>query len=363
MKNRMYTTFTVGWLADFPDPHNWFQPFMHPSGTYCGRQNVTYGLDPTSLAANWYEGATYPPPPYTNALGEYVSAINNSYVAHMIDVGVGEDLETRHMIYEELMDIYHAEATQLPLDVAIGRHYERTWIHGYDKTFNMNPIAPGPLFYTIWKAIAVEPVNVDVSAFNVEIGSNNITSYLISQSYHAPRAGIPWMKLNYTSKATVPIVPVTAYVQYYNTTGPDVIVYLIWAGKTPKGHMEQFGYAYGLIYAGTSISLGPEDVSKLFPAVGDYELWVLCFVLSEFAFNINVTKNFDASWFNATGFCDINGDLVVDGQDFQLVKRAVPSMPGGTKWRWAAEVSSDGVIDGTDYQLVKITIPKVYTKS
>ena len=49
------------------------------------------------------------------------------------------------------MNIYYVEVTQVPMCYVVARHYERTWIHGYDGTYNINPISPGLYFYTIWK--------------------------------------------------------------------------------------------------------------------------------------------------------------------------------------------------------------------
>lgn len=187
MRNQMYPLFIVGWLADFPDPHNWFMPFMHSAGTYAGRQNVTYGLDPASLYENWYSGATYGPPPYTNALGEKVTEINTTYVDHLIDTAVGQPPEIRQKLYEELMDIYYAEATQLPMCYTIVRHYERTWINGYDKTYNLNPINPGFYFYTIWKAWPTSPtVTTGLVAETILYG----TSISISDSFIDPETGL-----------------------------------------------------------------------------------------------------------------------------------------------------------------------------
>lgn len=54
---------------------------------------------------------------------------------------------------------------------------------------------------------------------------------------------------------------------------------------------------------------------------------------------------------------DINGDYVTDGQDFQLVKRAVPSTPGDPDWNPNSDINNDGITDGQDYQLVKRHIP------
>ncbi len=54
---------------------------------------------------------------------------------------------------------------------------------------------------------------------------------------------------------------------------------------------------------------------------------------------------------------DVNGDYIVDGQDYQLVKNAVPSSLGSTNWNPNAELNDDGVIDGQDLQTVKRHIP------
>jgi len=50
---------------------------------------------------------------------------------------------------------------------------------------------------------------------------------------------------------------------------------------------------------------------------------------------------------------DINGDLLVDGQDFQLVKKAVPSTPGSPKWRPECDLNGDGIVDGQDFAKLK----------
>lgn len=56
---------------------------------------------------------------------------------------------------------------------------------------------------------------------------------------------------------------------------------------------------------------------------------------------------------------DVNGDYVTDGQDYQLVKRAVPSSSGSPNWNPNAELNDDGVIDGQDFQIVKRHIPSI----
>jgi parallel beta-helix repeat protein len=54
---------------------------------------------------------------------------------------------------------------------------------------------------------------------------------------------------------------------------------------------------------------------------------------------------------------DINGDYVTDSKDYQRVKNAIPSMPGGPKWNTNADINNDQVVDSKDYQIVKTHIP------
>jgi len=53
---------------------------------------------------------------------------------------------------------------------------------------------------------------------------------------------------------------------------------------------------------------------------------------------------------------DLNGDFIVDGQDYQLVKIAVPSMRGDPNWNPNADLNDDGIVDGQDFQIVKSLI-------
>ncbi|MCJ7630789.1 PQQ-binding-like beta-propeller repeat protein, partial [Candidatus Bathyarchaeota archaeon] len=53
---------------------------------------------------------------------------------------------------------------------------------------------------------------------------------------------------------------------------------------------------------------------------------------------------------------DLNGDYITDGQDYQLVKKAVPSSPGSPNWNQNADLNDDGLVDGQDFQTVKKNI-------
>jgi len=53
---------------------------------------------------------------------------------------------------------------------------------------------------------------------------------------------------------------------------------------------------------------------------------------------------------------DLNGDYVADGQDYQIVKNAIPSMPELPRWNPNADLNDDGIVDGQDFQTVKNNI-------
>ena len=63
---------------------------------------------------------------------------------------------------------------------------------------------------------------------------------------------------------------------------------------------------------------------------------------------------------NVTCMGDINGDYVTDAKDYQLVKRAIPSMPNSPKWNPNANMNDDLVVDAKDYQIVKNHIPSIF---
>jgi len=153
LRAKQLPLFFIGWLADFPDPHNWLYPFMYSTGTYSSRQNVVYGLDKDSM--NWEGGYA---PPYTSSIGGTVydvqGSINGTYVDTLISTGVQTpNGPARQAIYEELMDIYHAEDSQVPTVSATRRHYERIWINGWIGEFSENAIAPGNYYYPMYKAL------------------------------------------------------------------------------------------------------------------------------------------------------------------------------------------------------------------
>ncbi|RJS84814.1 hypothetical protein CW706_03045 [Candidatus Bathyarchaeota archaeon] len=107
------TLFIIGWLADYPDPHNWYYPYMYSEGTFA-----------------------------------YFQSYGDPEVDELVLQGVREtDDNKRIEIYWKLGNKYFEDVPSVPLYQDAGRHWERTWVAGW----YYNPIYPGPYFYHLWK--------------------------------------------------------------------------------------------------------------------------------------------------------------------------------------------------------------------
>lgn len=105
--------FLLGWLAYYPDPHNFVMPFMHSEGDFAYFQR---------------------------------------YSSPTVDALIKEGLKTmnttrRKEIYYELQSIYHNECPSVPTVQVLKRHWERDWVQGW----YYNPAYPGNYFYHLWK--------------------------------------------------------------------------------------------------------------------------------------------------------------------------------------------------------------------
>ena len=111
---RRIPLFIIGWLADFPDPHNFVHPYMHSQGAFAARQSLAQIADYDDL----------------------------------IDRAAREtDPEKRRELYYELQRRAYEDAIDIFLVDPYGRHWERTWVNGW----LYNPMWPGTNFYLLSK--------------------------------------------------------------------------------------------------------------------------------------------------------------------------------------------------------------------
>ena len=110
--------FTIGWLADYPDPHNWAPVYMGSKGDF------------------------------SSMFGEAYRKFAEENVDSLLEKALKEtDLEKRAALYKELTQIAHDQAISLYVYQPIGHHVERTWVQGW----YYNPIRPGVDFYSLSK--------------------------------------------------------------------------------------------------------------------------------------------------------------------------------------------------------------------
>ncbi|MFQ6126131.1 MAG: ABC transporter substrate-binding protein [Candidatus Heimdallarchaeota archaeon] len=105
--------FAIGWLADYPDPHNFAHPFMHSTGDFAG---FTHFKDPE--------------------------------IDDLIERGIREtDPAKRQEIYYELQRLYVEKVPSIPLYQSTARYTFQDWIQGWYH----QPIDPGFYWYHLWK--------------------------------------------------------------------------------------------------------------------------------------------------------------------------------------------------------------------
>ena len=110
--------FTIGWQADYPDPHNWAPVYMGSKGDYSG------------------------------FFGEAYRKFAEENVDPLLEKALKEtDLEKRAALYKELTQIAHDQAISLYVYQPIAHHVEKTWVQGW----YYNAMRPGADFYSLSK--------------------------------------------------------------------------------------------------------------------------------------------------------------------------------------------------------------------
>jgi len=121
--DRMVTTqmplFVIGWLADFPDPHNFVVPFAHSTGTFSGWQGDTL-----------------------------VEMFKENYDPLISDAMATADQSVRAGIYYKIEQMSFDDCYDMWLPQVNGYRVMRDWVQGYA----FNPIFPDVYYYSVYKA-------------------------------------------------------------------------------------------------------------------------------------------------------------------------------------------------------------------
>jgi len=109
--------YMIGWVADYPDAHNWVMPFMHKYGDFA-------------------------------APSSYNNATVNSWIELAIAAPEGWGAGQRGDYYTKLQWAYYYDCPNVMLEQAYGRRWERDWVQGW----YYNPIQSA-IFYTRWEGL------------------------------------------------------------------------------------------------------------------------------------------------------------------------------------------------------------------
>ena len=119
-------TFIIGWLLDYPDPHNFAFAFYHSYGTFSGWQGYS-----------------------------------NPEMDALIQAGIREgDTDARIEIYKGITEFAIEDCPSFSLQQGVGRHFERDWIVGW----YYNPAYPDNYIYNLWKWYYVPQALVDTTS-------------------------------------------------------------------------------------------------------------------------------------------------------------------------------------------------------
>jgi peptide/nickel transport system substrate-binding protein len=141
--NLQLPVFPIGWLADYPDPHNFVYPYYYSQGNFARRSH------------------------YSNATMD-----------DLIDQGIRTpDGAERAEIYSQIQQLAFNDCPNIPLANAALRHFEQTWVHGW----YYNPVYFGnTYYYEVWKeqipTMSVRPSELTVSS-DQEFGVNITIDY------------------------------------------------------------------------------------------------------------------------------------------------------------------------------------------
>ncbi|MFO7815340.1 MAG: ABC transporter substrate-binding protein, partial [Halanaerobiales bacterium] len=105
-----FTIGFMGWLGDFPDPHNWVTPYLSSTGTFGGWKGEAY--------TEWAKDNFDP------IIKDGITTV---------------DQKEREEIYENLQSMAFEEGTDLWLDQPTAHNVRRDWVKGWFP----NPMRPG----------------------------------------------------------------------------------------------------------------------------------------------------------------------------------------------------------------------------
>ncbi|MCD6103521.1 MAG: ABC transporter substrate-binding protein [Thermotogaceae bacterium] len=125
-KHGYLPAFLIGWIADYPDPHNFIQTYYHSQGTYGYAQGEGFK-----------EFVSTPTP-----------ELGGKSCNQLIEEAATEpDPAVRQKLYEQVQMFAIKHVLGVPVYEYLGLNVRRSWVKGW----YYNPIRSGDYFYSLWK--------------------------------------------------------------------------------------------------------------------------------------------------------------------------------------------------------------------
>ncbi len=126
MRHEMMPAFIIGWLADYPDPHNFIFTYYSSKGVYGGWQGENFR--------------------------KFVSTPKDELGGKSLDELISEaaletDPDKRAELYIEIQKFAMKYALGAPLYQGMGYRVQRSWVKGW----YYNPMRPGDDYYILYK--------------------------------------------------------------------------------------------------------------------------------------------------------------------------------------------------------------------
>ena len=297
---RQLPLFIIGWLADYPDPHNFYVPFMGMNGAFSGKATQGY---------------------------------YNAEVEALLKEEIGTTNETlRQEIFYRLQEIYIEDCPSVCTDQAETRHWYRNWVNGW----YYNQIYPGTYVYHTWIATPTVWGIVDIS---VKESISDVAGGLVTDH------GAATVKTSASNFRTYPYnISVDISVKRLDTPGgghpSTVYVYIGF-----QGNARGFNVTLPPI-----LMLGKDDTwtqtfywnEKALPPVV-YNMTGRCAPAGASDEDTTNNRVYDGL-VQALGACDGNGDNVVNLDDLLWVIQAFWSTPTAVNWDWRYDVDCNNLV-------------------
>lgn len=305
---RVMPYFIVGWLADYPDAHNFAHPFMHSTGAFARWQG--------------YKGITsFPNADFDTHIEQGINTLNPA---------------ERQGNYTWLQQNYVDFAPGFVTAQAAGRHFERDWVEGW----YYNPIYPGNYVYDLWKAIAVTPKPVDVAVTSI----TSVKTIEIGYPYPDNKPILPFPS------------PISVNVALLDAGGLSAVQVIVGLGLRNVETGREVILDVGLT---TLTPTSPTDTLDFYDFVqdpnapiepGNYTVFAQALVISGFAYDSNTANNkLDDGTVEVNYLLgDVNVDGSIDMADISIAIDAFMTSPGHPLWDFRCDLVVDNSIDMAD---------------